>query len=95
LAILTDNKSKGINESSVSGHHDELAHCLSLVCYFFQIRGERIEVLSALMHKEVTEITVKLNGLCRVVDLHSGIIDELLLLRVELNTVEGIVVGFH
>lgn len=47
------------------------------------------------MHKEVSEVATELNRFRAVIDVYSWEIDKLLLLWVELHTVEGIGVGFH
>ena len=59
------------------------------------VSGERVEVLSALVNKEVAEVTVELNWLLRVINLHSRVVDELLLFWMELCREKGIIVGFH
>ncbi len=59
------------------------------------IRPEGVEIMTALMHEEISEVTVVLDGLVTMIDLNCGIVHKLLLLWVKLSAIERIVVCLH
>jgi len=57
------------------------------------LRSELVEVLSGLLHEEVGEVLASHDGVQVVVGRHSPL--EVVLFRVELTSVDGVVLGLH
>ena len=87
-------KSESVHSTVVPLSHDQLID-LSDVLDLGGIRIEFVIVQSALIHKEVSKVSIVIDGLLTVINLGLRIVDKLGFLRVELDTEERIVGALH